>query len=84
MKHVNDMFLLKKWHGYHFDGNNFVQCLLKWIWKLCSPSLLWASVDVCFRVVANNLYPFEKTIAKPDVFVPEAVEQIDIGVYQTW
>ncbi|WAR05539.1 PUR9-like protein [Mya arenaria] len=31
------------------------------------------------RVVANNLYPFAKTVAKPDVFVPEAVEQIDIG-----
>jgi len=31
------------------------------------------------RIVANNLYPFAKTIAKPDVFVPEAVEQIDIG-----
>ena len=27
----------------------------------------------------NNLYPFAKTIAKPDVMVPEAVEQIDIG-----
>lgn len=31
------------------------------------------------RIVANNLYPFAKTIAKPDVFVPEAIEQIDIG-----
>ncbi|XP_052255186.1 bifunctional purine biosynthesis protein ATIC-like [Dreissena polymorpha] len=31
------------------------------------------------RIVVNNLYPFAKTIAKPDVFVPEAVEQIDIG-----
>src|SRR3954451_14427063 len=26
-----------------------------------------------------NLYPFEKTIAKPDVTLPEAIEQIDIG-----
>ena len=33
----------------------------------------------CFRIVVNNLYPFAKTIAKPDVMVPEAVEQIDIG-----
>lgn len=31
------------------------------------------------RIVVNNLYPFAKTIAKPDVMVPEAVEQIDIG-----
>ncbi|KAL4229211.1 hypothetical protein ACF0H5_012250 [Mactra antiquata] len=31
------------------------------------------------RIVVNNLYPFAKTIAKPGVFVPEAVEQIDIG-----
>lgn len=31
------------------------------------------------RIVVNNLYPFAKTIAKPEVFVPEAIEQIDIG-----
>ncbi|XP_038058116.1 bifunctional purine biosynthesis protein ATIC-like [Patiria miniata] len=31
------------------------------------------------RLVACNLYPFESTIAKPDVTVPAAVEQIDIG-----
>ena len=31
------------------------------------------------RIVVNNLYPFAKTIAKPDVMIPEAVEQIDIG-----
>lgn len=37
------------------------------------------SFSFIFRIVANNLYPFAKTIAKPDVFVPEAVEQIDIG-----
>ncbi|KAL3836669.1 hypothetical protein ACJMK2_022091 [Sinanodonta woodiana] len=30
-------------------------------------------------VVVNNLYPFAKTVAKPDVEVAEAVEQIDIG-----
>ena len=37
-------------------------------------------LDIMFsRIVVNNLYPFAKTIAKPDVFVPEAVEQIDIG-----
>jgi phosphoribosylaminoimidazolecarboxamide formyltransferase/IMP cyclohydrolase len=30
-------------------------------------------------LVVVNLYPFEKTIAKPDVAVPEAIEQIDIG-----
>jgi len=30
-------------------------------------------------VVACNLYPFEATISRPDVGVPEAVEQIDIG-----
>ena len=26
-----------------------------------------------------NLYPFEETIAKPDVTLAEAIEQIDIG-----
>ncbi|XP_071788214.1 bifunctional purine biosynthesis protein ATIC-like [Asterias amurensis] len=31
------------------------------------------------RLVACNLYPFESTIAKPDVTVATAVEQIDIG-----
>ncbi|XP_071497753.1 bifunctional purine biosynthesis protein ATIC-like [Diadema antillarum] len=31
------------------------------------------------RVVACNLYPFEQTIAKPDVAVADAVENIDIG-----
>ncbi|MFL6539088.1 MAG: bifunctional phosphoribosylaminoimidazolecarboxamide formyltransferase/IMP cyclohydrolase, partial [Chthoniobacterales bacterium] len=30
-------------------------------------------------LVVVNLYPFEKTIAKPDVTLPEAIEQIDIG-----
>lgn len=30
-------------------------------------------------LVVVNLYPFEATIAKPDVTLPEAVEQIDIG-----
>jgi len=29
--------------------------------------------------VICNLYPFQKTVAKPDVTVPEAVEEIDIG-----
>jgi phosphoribosylaminoimidazolecarboxamide formyltransferase/IMP cyclohydrolase len=30
-------------------------------------------------LVACNLYPFEETIAKPDVTLAEAIEQIDIG-----
>ena len=32
-----------------------------------------------FELVVVNLYPFEETIAKPDVELSEAVEQIDIG-----
>lgn len=31
------------------------------------------------RVVVNNLYPFVKTVADPNVLVEKAVEQIDIG-----
>jgi len=34
---------------------------------------------VPFQVVVCNLYPFEQTIARPDVSIPEAIEQIDIG-----
>src|SRR5947199_10128693 len=30
-------------------------------------------------LVVVNLYPFEKTIAKPDVTLAEAIENIDIG-----
>ena len=30
-------------------------------------------------LVVCNLYPFSETVAKPDVTVPEAIEQIDIG-----
>src|SRR4249919_3890999 len=30
-------------------------------------------------LVVVNLYPFEQTIAKPNVTLPEAIEQIDIG-----
>jgi phosphoribosylaminoimidazolecarboxamide formyltransferase / IMP cyclohydrolase len=30
-------------------------------------------------LVVVNLYPFEETIAKPNVTLPEAIEQIDIG-----
>jgi len=30
-------------------------------------------------LVCVNLYPFESTIANPDVTLPEAIEQIDIG-----
>lgn len=30
-------------------------------------------------LVAVNLYPFRETIAKPDVTLPEAIENIDIG-----
>jgi len=32
-----------------------------------------------FDLVVVNLYPFEQTIAKPEVTLPEAIEQIDIG-----
>ncbi|GAB5440651.1 MAG: bifunctional phosphoribosylaminoimidazolecarboxamide formyltransferase/IMP cyclohydrolase [Fuerstiella sp.] len=32
-----------------------------------------------FQVVVCNLYPFEETIAKADVSIPEAIKQIDIG-----
>jgi phosphoribosylaminoimidazolecarboxamide formyltransferase / IMP cyclohydrolase len=32
-----------------------------------------------FRVVAVNLYPFERTIASPGVTEAQAIEQIDIG-----
>ena len=31
-------------------------------------------------MVICNLYPFEVTVAKPDVTLPEAIENIDIGV----
>ncbi|KAI7867259.1 phosphoribosylaminoimidazolecarboxamide formyltransferase/IMP cyclohydrolase [Spinellus fusiger] len=30
-------------------------------------------------IVVCNLYPFEETIAKPEVTIPEAVEEVDIG-----
>ena len=30
-------------------------------------------------MVICNLYPFETTVAKPDVTLPEAIENIDIG-----
>src|SRR5882762_5859543 len=30
-------------------------------------------------LVVVNLYPFEQTIAKPDVTLPEAIENIDVG-----
>ncbi|MFP6901395.1 MAG: bifunctional phosphoribosylaminoimidazolecarboxamide formyltransferase/IMP cyclohydrolase [Opitutales bacterium] len=30
-------------------------------------------------LVAVNLYPFEQTVAQPEVSLPEAIEQIDIG-----
>lgn len=30
--------------------------------------------------VVCNLYPFQETVAKSDVTVPEAVEEIDIGI----
>lgn len=32
-----------------------------------------------FEVVVCNLYPFEETVARPDVTIEEAIEQIDIG-----
>jgi phosphoribosylaminoimidazolecarboxamide formyltransferase / IMP cyclohydrolase len=34
---------------------------------------------VPFQVVVCNLYPFEKTVAKPDVSFDDAIEQIDVG-----
>lgn len=34
---------------------------------------------VPFQVVVCNLYPFQQTIAKPDVTIPDAIENIDIG-----
>lgn len=34
---------------------------------------------VPFQIVVCNLYPFEETIAKPGVTIPDAIEQIDIG-----
>ena len=30
-------------------------------------------------IVVCNLYPFSQTVARPDVTLPEAIEQIDIG-----
>ncbi len=30
-------------------------------------------------LVVVNLYPFEQTVARPDVTLPEAIENIDIG-----
>ncbi len=38
-------------------------------------NLGWDYIDL----VAVNLYPFEKTVAKPDVTVDDAIENIDIG-----
>ncbi len=38
-------------------------------------SLGWDAIDL----VAVNLYPFEATVARPDVTKAEAIEQIDIG-----
>jgi phosphoribosylaminoimidazolecarboxamide formyltransferase/IMP cyclohydrolase len=38
-------------------------------------ALGWDTIDL----VAVNLYPFEATIAKPDVTLAEAIENIDIG-----
>lgn len=38
-------------------------------------SLGWSPIDL----VVVNLYPFEATIAKPDVNLADAIEQIDIG-----
>src|SRR6185295_64129 len=31
------------------------------------------------ELVVVNLYPFEQTVAKPDVSLPDAIENIDIG-----
>ncbi|WP_019499882.1 bifunctional phosphoribosylaminoimidazolecarboxamide formyltransferase/IMP cyclohydrolase [Pseudanabaena sp. PCC 6802] len=40
---------------------------------------LEANGIAAIALVAVNLYPFEQTIARPDVSVDEAIEQIDIG-----
>lgn len=32
--------------------------------------------------VVCNLYPFEKTVAKEGVTIPEAVEEVDIGMWE--
>ena len=32
-----------------------------------------------FGLICVNLYPFQETVAKPDVTLPEAIEKIDIG-----
>lgn len=32
-------------------------------------------------IVVCNLYPFKETVAKPDVTIPQAVEEIDIGTF---
>lgn len=32
-----------------------------------------------FQLVVSNLYPFEKTVARPDVMESDAIEEIDIG-----
>ncbi len=34
---------------------------------------------VPIELVVVNLYPFAETVARPDVTIPEAIEQIDIG-----
>ena len=34
---------------------------------------------VPFELVVVNLYPFQQTIARDDVTIEEAIEQIDIG-----
>ncbi len=43
----------------------------------------WADMEAqgirAFELVVVNLYPFEQTIANPEVTLPEAIEQIDIG-----
>ncbi len=46
---------------------------------LLSRFLVIQPEDHLCRVVACNLYPFEKTIAAADVCVAEAVENVDIG-----
>jgi phosphoribosylaminoimidazolecarboxamide formyltransferase/IMP cyclohydrolase len=39
-----------------------------------------AANDIAFvDLVACNLYPFEQTVAQPDVTLADAIEQIDIG-----
>lgn len=63
-------------------------CGQEWIYSLggggaggcavCQSQYCISNLSI-YSVVVCNLYPFEDTISKDGVTVPEAVEQIDIG-----